>query len=165
MAQGRAQGEGGFHGIVLVNVLEHVPDPAQVIRMCKLILAPDGLVCVRVPNDFSEIQSAAARELGSEEWWVVAPDHINYFDFDSLRALLARLGLEVVHAQGDFPMELFLLMGFDYVADAAIGGQCHRRRCAFEAAIPAALRRRIYRSLAEAGVGRNCLVFARLGVE
>jgi len=152
----------GFDAVVLINVLEHVPDPAQVIELCKAILKPEGVICARVPNDFSEIQLAAQKQVGKREWWVVVPDHINYFDFASLEALFKRLGFGVVYAQGDFPMELLLLMGFDYVGDPEMGSQCHRRRCRFEAGIPADLRRRIYRSLAGAGVGRNCLTFARL---
>ena len=66
----------------------------------------------------------------------------------------------MVHEQGDFPMELFLLMGDDYVNTPKQGESCHRRRVQFEQAVPGGLRRRLYAALAREGVGRNCLTFA-----
>ena len=88
--------------------------------------------------------------------------HINYFDFESLGGLLERKGLEVVHRQGDFPMELFLLMGENYVGDSEVGERCHEKRVRFETALPAELRRCMYEALAGVGVGRSCLVCGRL---
>jgi len=160
----RHQAEQGepFDGITLVNVLEHVPHPVQVIEACRQMLRPSGVLLIRVPNDFSELQAAAHAQVGGRRWWVAAPDHINYFDFESLSALLERLGFEVIHRQGDFPMELFLLMGDNYVGDSEVGGQCHQKRVCFEKALPPGLRRRLYEALACAGVGRTCLVCGRL---
>jgi 2-polyprenyl-3-methyl-5-hydroxy-6-metoxy-1,4-benzoquinol methylase len=154
---------GTFNAITLLNVLEHVPNPAHVVEITKQLLNPGGIICVRVPNDFSEIQSAAQKQLNKEAWWVAVPDHINYFNFQSLHSFLEKLGFEVVYSQGDFPMELFLLMGEDYVGNPEVGNQCHQKRIRFEAAISGELRRQIYRALAEVGVGRNCLVLGRLG--
>jgi hypothetical protein len=68
---------------------------------------------------------------------------------------------EVIYAQSDFPMELFLLMGDNYVDNSVVGEQCHRKRIDFEVSIPAELRRRIYRALAEAGLGRDILMLAK----
>jgi hypothetical protein len=93
---------------------------------------------------------------------VAIPDHINYFDFKSLSTLLKRLGFEVIYSQTDFPMELFLLMGDDYVGNKEIGNKCHQKRVNFEMAVPGELRRRIYQALAEVGLGRVCIIFARL---
>lgn len=151
-----------FDAVVLINVLEHVPNPVDMVELIKEVVGPRGMLCVRVPNDFSELQLAARRELNKEAWWVAIPDHINYFDFQSLQGLLERLGFEVVHSQGDFPMELFLLMGDDYAGNPEAGSMCHQKRVRFEKAIPGELRRRIYRALAEVGVGRQCLVVGRL---
>ena len=60
----------------------------------------------------------------------------------------------------DFPMEFFLLMGEDYVADPALGPGLPERRRRFELALPAALRRRLYAAFASVGAGRNTLAFA-----
>jgi len=137
-----------------------VPDPASIVAICRSLIRPGGSLCIRVPNDFTEIQEAAASAEQIDRWWVAVPDHINYFDFASLRALLVQLEMEVTHEQGDFPMELFLLMGDNYVTAPEKGPQCHERRVHFEKSLPVALRRRIYSALAHEGVGRNCLTFA-----
>jgi 2-polyprenyl-3-methyl-5-hydroxy-6-metoxy-1,4-benzoquinol methylase len=150
-----------FDVVVMLNVLEHMPDAVGTLQQCRQMLAPDGILCIRVPNDFSEIQDAARQKLSREPWWIAVPDHINYFNFASLRTLLYRLGFETVYAQGDFPMELFLLMGENYVGDPEVGSRCHARRVQFDLGLTPALRRKIYSALGSAGVGRDCLVFGK----
>jgi 2-polyprenyl-3-methyl-5-hydroxy-6-metoxy-1,4-benzoquinol methylase len=155
------QGE-RFDAVTLLSVLEHVPDPVDTISAAKQLLRPGGILCVLVPNDFNELQLAAFDRLGKAPWWLVVPDHINYFDFDSLHGFLKKLGLDVIHSQGDFPMEMFLLMGDDYVGDDAVGSACHGRRVRFELGIPSGLRRRLYQAMGAVGVSRTCLMFGKL---
>jgi 2-polyprenyl-3-methyl-5-hydroxy-6-metoxy-1,4-benzoquinol methylase len=150
-----------FDVVVMLNVLEHVPDAVQTLQQCRGLLTPGGILCIRVPNDFSEIQAVAHAKTGAAPWWIAVPDHINYFDFKSLQHTLDRLGLETVYAQGDFPMEVFLLMGENYVGNPEVGGRCHARRVQFDLSLPPELRRKIYAALGSAGVGRDCLVFAK----
>lgn len=150
-----------FDAITLLNVIEHVPDPALTIRSIQKILKPDGVICIRVPNDFTDLQMTAQKKLKKEPWWIAIPDHINYFNISSLCFLLNRLGFEVVDTQTDFPMEFFLLMGYDYVENPVIGNECHNRRMNFEMSIPPELRRKIYKALAGVGVGRGILIFAK----
>jgi len=145
----------------MINVLEHVRDPVRTLQTCQQILKSDGILCIRVPNAFSELQAAAKEKLGIVPWWIAVPDHTNYFDFASLRHFLGRLGFETIHEQADFPMEMFLLMGENYVGNPEVGSGCHARRMQFEMSIPPELRRKIYTALASAGVGRTCLVFGK----
>jgi 2-polyprenyl-3-methyl-5-hydroxy-6-metoxy-1,4-benzoquinol methylase len=153
---------GKFGAVVLLNVLEHTPRPENVVELVKKVLEPKGVICVRVPNDFSEIQLAAYDKLKKDPWWISPPDHINYFNFKSLQDFLEKLGFKIVYAQGDYPMELFLLQGDDYTGNPELGGKCHRKRVDFELSIPGELRRRMYQALALAGMGRDCLTFGRL---
>lgn len=147
--------------ILMMNVLEHVVDPVKIVRSAKSLLKPEGIICVRVPNDFSELQRAAQSKLGVDPWWIRTPDHINYFDWESLSRLLEGEGFSIVTAQADFPMEFFLLMGENYVDDQQEGARCHHRRVSFELALPTSVRRKLYRSLATAGMGRTCMIAAR----
>jgi len=153
--------KGRFDVVSMFHVLEHLPDPVKILQGVKRLLSPLGVVVVQVPNDFNVLQKAAHRELRGKPWWVVTPDHINYFDFASLKDLFRRIGLRTFHAQGDFPMELFLLMGRDtnYVGNPAVGTQCHFKRIRLESSLPNDLRRTLYCSLAQLGIGRNCLIF------
>jgi SAM-dependent methyltransferase len=161
---GSAHALGRFDAVNLTNVLEHVPDPIAVLTAARDLLQPGGVLCAGVPNDFSPFQRAAQAAMNLEEWWLAPPHHLNYFDFDSLSALLARLGLEVRERTTSFPMEAFLMMGERYVGDAARGRACHAKRKAFDFALEAAglkeTRRGLYRALAGLGIGREAVVLA-----
>ena len=150
-----------FDVIVMINVLEHVPDAVHMLQECKQVLNPGGILCIRVPNDFSEMQTAVQEKLNVDPWWIAVPDHINYFNFTSLKQLLGRLGFETVYEQGDFPMEMFLLMGENYIGNHQVGSSCHARRVQFDLAMQPELRRKVYSALATVGVGRDCLVFGK----
>ena len=58
-------------------------------------------------------------------------------------------------------MELFLLMGDDYVADPTVGPMVHERRRRLELDLPADVRRSLGRAWAAAGIGRNVTIVAR----
>jgi SAM-dependent methyltransferase len=40
-----------FDNITLFHVLEHVPDPTRLIRLCRELLRPQGVLAIAVPND------------------------------------------------------------------------------------------------------------------
>ena len=155
---------GRFDAVNLTNVLEHVPDPAALLAAARDLLGPGGVLCVGVPNDFSPFQLAARQAGDLPEWWVAPPHHLNYFDFESLSALLTRLGLEVRERMTSFPMEAFLMMGDKYVGNPTLGRVCHIKRKKFDFALEAAglkrTRRGLYRALASLGIGREAVVLA-----
>jgi 2-polyprenyl-3-methyl-5-hydroxy-6-metoxy-1,4-benzoquinol methylase len=150
-----------YDAVLLMNVLEHVPRPERLLRSIRRVLAPGGLLYVRVPNDFNPLQDAARRKLDADPWWVAVPDHVNYFDAASLSGFGRRLGFETLDVQADFPMELFLLMGLDYVADPAVGAACHAYRIEAERSLPPEVRRDLFRTFAAGGIGRNLRVVMR----
>ena len=152
-----------FNAITLLNVLEHVPNPIDVLQNAKKLLKTHtGLICVRVPNDFNELQIYAQKKLEKDLWWIAIPDHINYFNIESLQKLLISLDFEIIYTTTDFPMEFFLFMGDKYVGNPEVGHICHKKRVNFELSIPDVLRRKIYQNLAKIGIGRDCMVFARI---
>ena len=150
-----------FDAINLKCVLEHVPNPMEILEICKDLLKDSGMICVEVPNDFNSFQ-LKEHKLGKPQWWIAIPDHINYFDFRSLERVLESLGFEIVLRTTDFPMELFLLMGEDYIENDKVGSKCHQKRMKFELNIPDEIRRDIYISLAKLGIGRSCIVYVTL---
>jgi len=147
------------------QLLEHVLDPADFAARMAALLRPGGVVFVEVPNEFNVLQTVLAGRLDKPPWWVVPRHHLNYFDFESLARLLAGAGLVEVERLATFPMELFALMGRDYVGSPEVGAEVHRMRMdferhMFESGEHEALRR-LYRSLAAAGMGRTACVVAR----
>jgi 2-polyprenyl-3-methyl-5-hydroxy-6-metoxy-1,4-benzoquinol methylase/RimJ/RimL family protein N-acetyltransferase len=151
----------GYDAVLLVYVLEHIPHAAEMLRGVHRLLATRGLLFISVPNDFNPLQLAAQRELDTEPWWIAIPDHINYFDVESLSALTLQLGFQAVDVLADFPMELFLLMGLNYIGNADLGATCHAYRVAAERSMPSDVRRSLFRSFAANGIGRNLHMFVR----
>jgi SAM-dependent methyltransferase len=146
--------------VVLLNVVEHLLDPTSLLRSARQMLTAGGALVIRVPNDFNPLQEMARSALGHLPWWIASPDHVNYFDHASLRKLVESVGFEVADQWGDFPMELFLLMGDDYVAEPALGPKCHARRQRLELAMDVDARRAFGRSLVALGWGRNTVIVA-----
>jgi hypothetical protein len=146
------------------EVLEHVPDPRGVLAVADAMLDSGGLVALMVPNDYSPFQAVLREACGFPPWWVAPPHHINYFDVESIRRLVAER-FDVLSAETSFPIDLFLLMGDNYVGDDALGRACHARRKRFELALARAgrtsLKQEMYRRLAELGVGRDVFVVAQ----
>lgn len=147
--------------VLFANVLEQTFDPVANLEAARRILVPGGVAVVRSGNDFNPLQEAAVAGLDMTRWWVSGPEHINYLSFDAVEAMMGDVGLEPVDRQADFPMELFLLLGFPYIGDSDLGAECHRRRVMLERILPTEVRRRLYRALAQAGMGRCLLVTGR----
>ena len=120
--------------VVMEHVLEQVVDPGALLARLPRLLAPAGVVAITVPNDFSPIQ-LAAREAGlvDRDFWLAAPQHLNYFNTANLPPLLERMGFAVKVAYASFPIDWFLLHpGSNYVATPTAGKGAHRARMAID---------------------------------
>lgn len=156
---------GKFDVIHMSEVLEHIPDPALLLNTAHQSLNPDGMICIVVPNDYNPFQKAARESVGLEPWWLAPPHHLNYFDFDSIEALLSKTGFEIELREATFPIDIFLLMGKNYINDDTLGRDCHRQRKDFDRNLKNAglnsVKRDIYRALAKLQIGRETCIFAR----
>ena len=155
-----------FDGSSAINVLEHVLDPDALLRSIRRLLAPRGLLAITVPNDFSRLQALLKREGRlSGDVWFVPPQHLHYFNADTLPRFCEARGYTLVDAFADFPIDLYLLHpGSDYVADAAKGPAAHRARMLFDLLVAdAGLDRYLdmYRALFTVGIGRDLTVILR----
>lgn len=156
---------GKFDVIYLSFILEHLPDPRNLIKIIRKILRPNGIIAIISPNDYNPLQMILKNNLKYKPWWVVPLQHINYFDFNSTKNFLKRLGFEISEMQATFPMEFFLLSGDNYVGNNKIGRKCHAKRMQFEMNLlkynPQILHN-FYNSLAENNIGREFVIIARL---
>ena len=156
---------GVFDAINMSLVLEHIPDPAALLALAHGQLDDGGLLCVVVPNDFNPFQLVARDHLAFKPWWVAPPHHINYFDFNSLQRLMEQCGFDVIHKEATFPIDMFLLMGDNYIGNDELGRACHSKRKKLELSLSKAgmakTKRHFYQSLANIGLGREVVLVAR----
>jgi 2-polyprenyl-3-methyl-5-hydroxy-6-metoxy-1,4-benzoquinol methylase len=80
-----------FDIVSAIDVIEHVADPVELIRVAASYLAPGGVLAVVTPD----IGSLAARMLGPR-WWHLRLAHVCYFDRNSLDRAVAACGLRVI---------------------------------------------------------------------
>jgi SAM-dependent methyltransferase len=80
-----------FDAVTMWDVLEHVPDPVSFFRKGASLLKPGGLLLVNVPN----LDSIPARVL-RHRWPLLLPEHLNYFNPQSLRACARLSGVELL---------------------------------------------------------------------
>lgn len=148
--------------INLAYILEHIPDPRNVLQRLREFLAPDGILIVEVPNEFSPMQLAYLKAKNLEPYWIALPVHLNYFDRASLEALAENSGYDIVHREGTFPMEVFLLMGDDYLGNPELGKVLFQKVVTMEAILrdyAPDLVSRIYTSLYQASIGRALVLY------
>jgi len=93
-----------LHGIILSDVLEHLPEPRSVLRDLRKLIVPSGLLCVNVP-DFSENRvRMIAKQLkhGQRPPRELNPwEHLNYFSPETLRRMLNDEGFNTIDQQVD----------------------------------------------------------------
>ena len=105
-------GEGSFDAVVFLQTIEHVHDPAAVLRHFATLLAPDGAVYVSTPNLLTIAPPGTAKS--SNPW------HLKEYrahEFDALcRTAFGQVELlGLVHARRLRAHELALRLGWDAV--------------------------------------------------
>ncbi len=150
------------------NVLEHVLNPDLFLEQIKKLLEPDGVVAITVPNDYSDIQLLAKKEgYITNEFWFVPPDHLNYFNAESLVRFLSSKRFEIIDAFSDFPIDIFLLhSGSNYITDKENGFEANRARMQHDILLSGkyGLSRYLdyYRAMFRVGLGRDITIIARI---
>jgi len=153
--------------ILLQNVLEHVVDPLALLQLVKQLLEPSALVIITVPNDFSLTQKyLLAKGCIDYEFWVCPPDHLSYFDYESLQSILIHSGYIVRDLISDFPIDWYLFHpGSNYIKNSSNGKPAHSSRVMIENMLHSNDISKVvsfYRSLAQLGAGRDLTVVAGL---
>lgn len=159
-----------FDACSALNVLEHVLDPAQLLAAMGSVLAPDGMLAITVPNDYSKLQALLRAEgLLDRDFWFSPPQHLSYFNAENLPRFCAAHGFELVDAFSDFPVDLYLLHpGSNYISRPAAGPDAHRARLRYDLLIAEkglGPYLNLYRALFQVGSGRNITVLLRRAEE
>lgn len=108
--------------VTLWNVLEHVPDPLELLRAIRAAMVPDGLLLIDVPN--FAFRLAAARITG-----VYEPPEQRFFPYDHLSHFTATTLARALREAGFRPLR------FDAMHTDGARGQLPRLRRAIMRAV------------------------------
>jgi len=106
-----------FDFVNISFVLEHVINPFAVLQKISRLAKKGGILRITVPNDFSRAHIAYIEGMNGEPCWVAYPDHINYFNYESLTKLLNQFNFKEIYRTTIFPLDLLLAAGFDFYRD------------------------------------------------
>lgn len=100
-----------FDRILLMDVLEHLPRPEEVLESAKKLLAPGGLILVSVPN-VANLTVRLMLMLGQFNYTdrgILDRTHLRFFTRKTARRMLERRGFEIVREKATvMPVELAL---------------------------------------------------------
>ncbi|HEX7955644.1 MAG TPA: class I SAM-dependent methyltransferase, partial [Pyrinomonadaceae bacterium] len=113
--------DGHFDVVVASEVLEHVPEPREMLREILRVLRPGGLLWATTPNG----RGLSARALGLGWSAVCPPEHLHLFSRGAAAALLADVGFGHVRVvtEGANPAEILRALRRRGPAAPAHGGQ------------------------------------------
>lgn len=92
--------------LVMMDVMEHLPDPVGTIRHCLDLLTPDGVLVVQTPSFPAERayeQLTASNDYFLNHMSGMQQEHLFLFSRESATELLARLGAQVRFEPAMFP--------------------------------------------------------------
>lgn len=95
------QALGPYDVISMTHVIEHLPDPVQVLRRCCALLAEGGLVFVNAPFRPAGWSFAAPFELWKHWGLNHTPAHLQYFNRRSLERCAFQSGLRLARYEPD----------------------------------------------------------------
>jgi 2-polyprenyl-3-methyl-5-hydroxy-6-metoxy-1,4-benzoquinol methylase len=104
-------GDRKFDKILLLDILEHLVDPAAILRECRRLLRPGGQLIVSVPN-VANISVRLLLLLGRFDYMergILDRTHLRFFTRRTIRELLETEGYSVVtHKMTVIPLEVVL---------------------------------------------------------
>lgn len=128
-----------FDLITLNQVIEHVPDPAALLRAVRERLSPGGRIILSFPN-----VSSWQRRLSGSRWinWHV-PYHQHHFNRQSFKLFAKLQGYEVVSARSITPnlWTVLQLRAMGQVPDEGVASDSWRNRVDAPLANPSYIRR------------------------
>jgi 2-polyprenyl-3-methyl-5-hydroxy-6-metoxy-1,4-benzoquinol methylase len=88
---------GSLDVIVLMDVLEHLPDPVTTMSNCLKVLKPDGLILLQTPKFKDAINYSELVETKDRFQEMLIPDeHLYLFSENSVTQLFKQLGAEYI---------------------------------------------------------------------
>lgn len=149
-----------FDVINMDSVLDMVYSPVEMINKCKKVLSRDGIIIIKVNNNYSCLQEYLCNtDRITEENWVDDPGHLSYFNKDGIENLCKYCGLQIIELLGEMSIEFNLFNdNTNYYKNVTVGKSCHQSRVEIEKFLMKSSIDdyfNIRRSLGNMGIGRQ----------
>lgn len=121
-----------YDALTLTDVLEHIPDPVAVLTRAAALLAPGGVVAVKVPSGPGQLRKERWRGRIVRGYRPTLADnlvHVNHFSPGSLRLGLQRAGFADIRIEPGAP-ELPETPGLRGAASRLVRRSLHAAACA-----------------------------------
>lgn len=93
--------------ITLIQTIEHITDPHQLLKKVHKILQPKGLLCISTPN----IESYLARILKEDFNYMIPPEHVVFYSPFTLKTLLENVNFKIIKIiTWGYPSDLALII-------------------------------------------------------
>ncbi len=114
---------GSLAAVVLMDVIEHLPDPVGLLRRVTGLLAPGGVVFVQTPRFPSGMTHAGLLAAGDPFARMLLPaEHLYLFSEKAVRKLFAFAGLDNLRFETPlFPYDMLFTAGREPLADHGRG--------------------------------------------
>lgn len=106
--EGNLAAVGKMDVIVMLDVIEHLPDPRATLRLCHRHLNTDGIIVITT-GDFGSLY---ARLAGPHWRLMTPPQHLWYFTVESLRRMAHTLRMSVESCDHPWKLVPLSLVGF-----------------------------------------------------
>jgi len=156
-----------FDCMNLGNVLEHVISPVLLLERIRNLMSQNSVLLITVPNDFSKLQEFLQdSQLIEKSHWIGVPDHLNYFNHNSLSATVRHSQLIPIEVLADFPIEWFLANDrSNYSRDPSAGKAAHFARVILDSLITSGEDfesvKNFWSAMARVGQGRTISLLCR----
>jgi 2-polyprenyl-3-methyl-5-hydroxy-6-metoxy-1,4-benzoquinol methylase len=99
---------GKFDCVILSHVLEHMYSPAELLQRLKVVLHPESVIVVALPNVVfwkQRLQFLMGR-WRYRDWGILDRTHYRFFDKQSSAELLQDAGYQIIRRKNDGPFPL-----------------------------------------------------------
>ncbi len=166
LLDGEIKDQRQYDVIAIANVVEHVVDPMGLMGDIARLMGERSVLVLVAPNDFSRLhEHLLAEKHIQRQFWLTYPDHLSYFNRESMIRMLNAKGLDVLAVVADNPIDLNLMnANTNYIHDPSKGKETHYFRCRqdlfLESISPDKLLR-LYEILGDMGVGRDLTYYCK----
>lgn len=157
-----------FDIINMDSVLDMALHPKNILALCKKLLTKDGVLLIKVANNYSLLQQHLLEEKKLKDaYWLDQKGHPSYFNRTGLIRLLSACGYECLDTFGESFIDLNLLNeNTNYYERKETGKSCYRAKIDLENfmhKISPEKTLEVFRLLGEMGLGREVIGIFKKG--